>query len=221
MSDVAVGIDGWKSGWIAVVLDGAEINVEYGATLQHLTDLHGDATIVVDVPIGLPTDGRREADIQARAFVGPRRSSVFFAPPAAAMVEETYQRALAVSRERFGFGISAQSYALRNKILEAQELIDSGATLYEGHPEVSFAALKGGPLEYAKRTWNGQMERRRFLTDTGIAILDTLPAPVAKAPPDDVLDAAVMAWTARRVAAGDAGSFPEPPAAGVGQTIWY
>ncbi len=146
---------------------------------------------------------------------------MFFAPPAVALREETYQAALALCRERFGYGISAQSYALRAKILEAQRLIDDGVSLLEAHPEVSFAALKGAPLDHAKKTWNGQMERRRLLAEARIVIPDILPASVAGAPPDDVLDAAVLAWTARRVHSCDARSLPDQSSPSPGHTIWY
>ncbi len=86
---------------------------------------------------------------------------------------------------------------------------------------MSFAALKGAPLDHAKKTWNGQMERRRLLAEARIVIPDILPASVAGAPPDDVLDAAVLAWTARRVHSCDARSLPDQSSPSPGHTIWY
>ena len=35
---------------------------------------------MIDVPIGIPDVGPRRADLLARAFVGPRASSVFATP---------------------------------------------------------------------------------------------------------------------------------------------
>lgn len=219
-----VGVDGWRSSWLGVALDRSHLALHVEDTLEALTVqfLHADA-VVVDVPIGLPLSGRRCADQEARRMVGPRASSVFSAPPALPLEEPTYQDALRVCRERFGFGLSSQSYALRDKIAEAAALVASGIPITEGHPEVSFVALKGSTLDYPKRTWNGQIERRALLAADGITLPDRLPGRIGQAPPDDVLDAAVMAWTARRLARGEARSLPDPPEQIEGRpvAIWY
>ena len=41
----------------------------------------GVEIIGVDMPIGLLADGWRDCDIEVRAFLGARRSSVFLVPP--------------------------------------------------------------------------------------------------------------------------------------------
>jgi len=219
-----VGIDGWKSGWLGVVLEGGGVTLRFENALAGFVErlAHADA-IVVDVPIGFPVEGRRLADQEARRMVGPRAASVFSTPPAAPLHAESYQEALQLCRNKHGFGLSSQSYALRTKILEADALVKGGALLIEGHPEVSFAALKGDYLEFAKRTWNGQMERRSLLTNAGIDLPDLLPVDIGKVPVDNVLDAAVMAWTARRLAEGNARSLPDPPEEISGQpvAIWF
>jgi predicted RNase H-like nuclease len=81
--------------------------------------------------------------------------------------------------------------------------------LHEVHPEVSFAVLAGGPIAFAKRTWNGQHQRLRLLADVGIQIPYRLDAGLVGA--DDVLDAAVVAWTATRIARGEHVTFPTDP----------
>jgi len=68
--------------------------------------------------------------------------------------------------------------------------------------------MKGAPLNHAKKTWNGQMERRALLAAEGIELPDTLDDPAGKIPPDDILDAAATAWTAWRCARGRANSLP-------------
>ncbi len=50
-------------------------------------------------------------------------------------------------------GISQQAWALRRKIREVAVSADS--RVFEVHPEVSFAAMRGAALRYSKRTWNG------------------------------------------------------------------
>ena len=225
VADAAVlGIDGWKSGWLAVVLLENRVEVEFRTRLaDYVSDFADAAAIVVDVPVGMPLEGRRVADIEARRFVGRRASSVFPVPPEAVLRTPTYQLALTMCREVFGFGLSSQSYALRQKVLDAGELARKGAPLTEGHPEVSFTALKGASLGYPKRAWNGQHERRLLLEAFGIDLPDRLPGAVGSAPADDVLDAAAMAWTARRVARGEAKSLPNPPELieGLPVAIWY
>ena len=94
--------------------------------------------------------------------------------------------------------------------------------LYEVHPEVSFRHLGGAPMAYAKTTWNGQAARRTALVAHGIEVPDGIGV-AGKAAPDDVLDAAVAAWSAHRIATGRAVSYPDPPqrsASGQEIAIW-
>jgi len=135
-------------------------------------------------------------------------------PPREALLAPTYADA-----RRLLPSLSAQSYALRRKILE----VDAALTdrIFEVHPEVSFATLAGAHLLHPKRTWNGLMERRRLLAEAGIELPADLPGCDAAA--DDVLDAAAVAWTAARKARGEARTLPaEPPlTGGRAVAIWY
>ena len=222
-----VGVDGWKSGWIAVVVDASDGAVDgvigFSSFREPPAPVADASIVVVDIPIGLPLSGRRQADSAARRFVGPRASSVFPTLPRAPLEAPTYQDALALSRRLFGFGISAQSYALRSKILELAEVTETDRRITEGHPETSFTAINGSPLQYSKKVWNGITERRRLLAEAGIHLADDLPPEVGSAPPDDVIDSAVMAWTALRVDAGSARCLPDPPEIIGGRevAIWY
>jgi len=157
----------------------------------------------VDVPIGLPEPGvRRRADLDARAAVGARRSSVFFTPSRAALECPTYSAAREVAPNT-----SAQAWALRTAILDVDRVRDP--RLHEVHPEVSFAVLARGPMAFAKRTWNGHRERLRLLAQVGIELPERLDAGLVAA--DDVLDAAVAAWTATRIACSEHVTFPADP----------
>ena len=221
---LVVGVDATMKGWVAVVAeDGAFVEARAFLTIAELASQLTDVDVIgVDIPIGLPDSGRRAADVAAREFVGPRRSSVFFTHPLAVIEAPTYADAREIAKQRFGTGISAQAYALRNKILEVDAIVESDDRIIEVHPEVSFRELAGTHLLHSKRTWNGQMERRRLLADGEI----TLPGHLVEAgdiPVDDVLDAAVCAWTAARFAAGTARSMPDPPEisdAGRPMAIW-
>lgn len=211
MAEQVVGVDGYPRGWVAVVL--AEGAFERARTFRDfvavLDDFSGAACIAVDIPIG---GGPREADAAARAFVGPRRSSVFPTPPAEIVALDDYREAL--SRHP---GLSRQTFALFRKIREvAEHATDS--RVVEVHPEVSFRALKGAELESPKTTWDGFMERRRLLAEAGIALPDELGSGL---PLVDVLDAAVAAWSARRYALGRAESLPSGASPGGRAVIWY
>lgn len=216
MSTVA-GIDACRRGWFALVADESGFVRSFVAPTfaEVLARLNDAAAIAVDIPIGLPESGARAADLAARAFVGPRRSSVFPAPTRPAVACGSYREA-----RRVVPSLSAQSYALRKKILEVDADLDD--RVFEIHPEVSFAALAGRHLRHSKRSWNGQMERRHLLALAGLELPDELSGG-SEAAADDVLDAAVAAWTARRKLAGQAQTLPAdaPRETGRPIAIWY
>ena len=54
------------------------------------------------------------------------------------------------------------------------------------------------------------MARRALLAGVGISLPGNLAAAGAAAP-DDILDAAAVAWSADRIARGQASSLPDPP----------
>jgi predicted RNase H-like nuclease len=116
-----------------------------------------------------------------------------------------------VARALDGRAISRQAWALRTKILEVGAWLPTApCPVYEVHPEVSFSLLAGAPILAGKRTAAGLAARRQALSDAGIAV-PARPPDARGVAPDDVVDAAVVAWTARRIAAGRARSFPDPP----------
>lgn len=219
-----VGVDAWKRGWIAVsVVDGWVVSVTAHETIADVVRAEPEAAVIgVDIPIGLPETPSRPADAAARRFIGARASSIFPAPPRDVLEAASYQEALALSRKRYAIGVTAQSYALRRRILETDEVARTDDRIIEVHPEVAFRALAGAPLSFAKRTWNGQMERRRLLSDAGLSVPDHLGEAAGTVPADDVLDAVAVAWSAGRFARGDARALPaETPLPGFGGVIWY
>ncbi len=212
-----VGVDACKTGWIAVTLVGDKgVEAHYLPTIELLHPLAALAdAVAIDIPIGLPTDGPREADLQARRFLHARRSSVFLTPVREALAAETYALATQAAIARTGSGISRQAYALRNKILDVERWLPSSASpVYEVHPEVSFAVLLGAPARASKKTWAGMVERREALEAAGISLDGIDGVAAVHAAVDDMLDAAVAAWTAGRIASGRARSFPDPPQLG-------
>jgi len=195
--------DGWVAGVFAVDLAGL------AAQAAAVADV---AVIAIDMPIGLPDGGRRQADLLAREAVGPRWRSVFMTPVRAALAEDTYHAAARVSVQVTGGGISQQAYALRPRIIEADAwAAASTVPVIEVHPEVSFATLAGAHLPHPKRCWAGMVLRRSLLAGAGITVPDDLGQLGAHAAADDVYDATAAAWSARRYATGTATSYPDPP----------
>ena len=171
------------------------------------------AAVAVDIPIGLSADGRREADFEARRRLGPRRSSVFPAPPRFVLKATDYEAANSTSKSRFGRGLQKQTFNIVPKIREADASMTPAMqdSVVESHPEVCFWALGGEQhLMHPKRTRQGQAERMRLLESVYGDPVRRL-APPKGAARDDLYDACVLAWTASRVAAGTAVHLPNEP----------
>ena len=224
---VVIGVDGCARGWVFVRLeDGAFASAALHARFADGVGAAGDAAVIgVDMPIGYPFSPARPraADVAARAMLGRRASSVFAVPPRAVLTAPDWATANDRSRARTGRGLSQQSFAIAGKILEVERVAALDERVHEVHPEVSFQALAGHPLAASKRQWNGQTERRALLAGVGIRIPDALDE-VGTAAADDILDAAVAAWSAGRIAAGEAVSLPSPPELdddGHPIAIWY
>ena len=213
--DGVLGVDACRAGWVGAFL-GPEgrgsVTVVVAPTVALLLQLGGAADVVgVDIPIGLPDGGRREADVRTRRFLGrAKSSSVFTTPTRAALQEADYAAANARNRERAGMGLSRQAHALRRSILEVDAWLRAGPAcrVLEVHPEASFAMMTGATLTTRKRTPEGRQERRAALAGVGIHVA---PTPPRGAAPDDVLDACAAAWSAHRVRVGSALSFPDEP----------
>ncbi|GAB4055080.1 DUF429 domain-containing protein [Catellatospora paridis] len=229
MTGRVLGADACKAGWVGVVLDGTTVDAHFGATIAELVgaaDAGGEVAVVgIDIPIGLPDQGRRRADVQARVMAGPRWASVFMTPVRAALAAGDHAEAVRLNRERTGEGVSQQAYGLRHKILDVDAWIrDTGRRAVEVHPELSFAQLAdGAALAAGKTTWAGAQRRRELLAAAGVLPSGDLGQAGRLARVDDVLAAAAAAWSARRVLAGAAFSIPAVPeqlAGGVEAAIW-
>ena len=211
-----LGVDACKMGWVGVVLHEGVARVHVARTIAALVaavEIDGQlAAIGIDIPIGLPDTGRRQADELAYKAVGPRRSSVFMTPVRAALAADSHAAAVRVNKERADEGVSVQAYRLREKIFEVDAWVrQAGRRVVEVHPEVSFAELAGSPLPAGKRTWTGAHHRRSLLAAAGIHLADDVGEAGRNVAVDDVLDAGAAAWTATRVAAAVATPLPDPP----------
>jgi len=209
MTASVTGVDACRGGWVAVTLTDGAVHVAVAKTLDRLT-LTGTGVTGIDMPLGLLPEGWRAADLLARRALGRRGSCVFAIPPRPVWRQPCYADANRRCRELTGRGMSAQAWGLRAKLLEA-DLFRRGAALsrepfFEVHPELSFAALSGAPLAASKHSPDGLAVRRALLAAVGVI----LPSRVPGAAEDDLLDAAAVAWSARRIAAGTAVTLTDP-----------
>jgi predicted RNase H-like nuclease len=92
------------------------------------------AVIAIDMPIGLPDNAPRQADLLARAAIGRLSSSVFTTPVRAALQAPTHAEAVLINRELTGQGLSIQAYGLRAKLFEVDEWLTRATTQVDERP---------------------------------------------------------------------------------------
>ena len=213
-----LGADACPGAWIGVAVRGSNVRAYLDPEIESLVRqaaADGPLSVVgIDMPIGLADSGLRQADVLARAAAGPRWQSVFLTPVRSALETGDYALAVAENRRCGGGGVSRQAFGLSAKIGQVDRwlrTLPADLRVVEVHPELSFGAMAGAPLPERKSTWAGVVRRRQLLADHGIVLPDDLGEPGRTAGPDDVLDAAAVAWTALRVARGDARCLPDPP----------
>ena len=235
------GLDGCRAGWIAAFVrpsgDNGVIRV-----MPSFTDLAMEreqpVVVAVDMPIGLPErtgPGGRPAENMVRPLLGARQSSVFSVPSRAALEAADYRQACAIALTTSDppRKISKQLFMIAPRIREVDTTLRGdpvlAARVFEVHPEVAFWRLNDKrpltePKKIKGKPWPPGLElRRELLRKSGLpaALIDAVPPPGAG--PDDLLDALACAAVARRIHAGVARPFPDPPprdAFGLQMAIW-
>ncbi len=212
-----LGVDACRTGWVGVLLgpDG-RATVHVAATIADLMELVREtvepAVVAIDIPIGLPDHGVRQADVEARRQLVGKGSSLFSTLTRSAYEAPTYEQARAANLTATdGRSASAQAYALRAKILDVDAWLRSGpgVEVIEVHPELSFARMAGAPLLASKKDEEGSRARRETLHAHGV----TAPAWFRGGGfgEDDLLDACAALWSAARHDRGASESFPSVP----------
>lgn len=224
------GVDGCRGGWIVALMEAsARSSSRLRFTLCRRFDeilalSSRPAVIAVDIPIGLvdrPEPGGRQCDREARRILRERRSSIF-SPPAR-------------SQLRTLSGMSRQTIMIRPKIIEVDRLMTPQLQdiVHESHPELAFTALAGHPIAFGKKTKAGRDKRRQALEQGTRGLLQDIGRTVKEAARlyscrevavDDLLDAVVLAWTARRIYHRMATRVPAIPPIdrkGLRMEIWF
>ena len=218
MADYVMGVDGCRSGWLICQYEFAahRLSFDVKRTFPDLLQDAADAQrIGIDIPIGLTDDGQaRRCDKEARQMLGlPRASSVFPAPARCILDEPDYaaacRRSLAVCRKK----VSQQAFAIFSKIAEVDRVINPElqAQLFEVHPEVCFWGFGRSAMRYRKKVALGYEERHGLLAaalQCAIPQRNEVRRLGFACEPDDLLDAAVAAFTAYRVAMDTAERIP-------------
>ncbi|MCX6433226.1 MAG: DUF429 domain-containing protein [Actinobacteria bacterium] len=212
----AIGIDGYRGGWVSARLDDACITWST-ATVPDIGSLLASGIIVgVDMPIGLLDTGERECDALARRALPGAASRVFTTPPRSVLElgpDAPNAEVQDLCRGLTGKGVSRQALNLAPRILALDEHLarTSGHLVVEVHPEISFAELAGHVLA-SKKSAAGVGQRIAALESwlpTTAAALTTVASDV---PIDDALDALAALWSAVRLRDGQARTLPRDAA---------
>lgn len=216
-----VGVDWASRGWLAVAIEDDEWTARMHPSIHSVWFDHRDAeSILVDIPIGLPESKRRECDRGAKEFLGPDRArSVFWTPCRDAVERDTYAAAKRANRAARGDSLSTQAWGLVPRIREVDRFLrdtdDARGVVAESHPEVCFASFASGSLT-SKHDDDGIDARRAILEatdDSAAGVYDRFVDEHIESQPswarrigssnrDDLLDAMVLALTAKAGAGG-------------------
>ncbi len=85
------GADGCREGWLCVEeREGRLTGRIFRAFIELLAALPRASVIAVDIPIGLPEQGKRDFDTAARKALSPTRTSSVFPTPVLGVLHETH-----------------------------------------------------------------------------------------------------------------------------------
>jgi len=235
------GVDGCKAGWIIASCDASAteapvLRIEPCWEVL-IRNLPAGGLIAVDMPIGLPDqiEGSGRGPEQAvRALLGQRQSSVFSIPARAAVQAEDYRAACAIALATSNppRKVSKQGFHLFPKIREIDAALRTEPgwrnRIFETHPELAFATMRGAPLIHPKKIGGvvnpaGMAERRALLLAAGLPAATVNAGPPKGASADDLLDALAALIVARHIVAGRGKPLPDPPGRdshGLAIAIW-
>lgn len=201
------GIDGCKIGWVVAAYDGKTARCQVCQTFEEaVAACDSMKCVFIDMPIGLSSDGNRQADVEARNFLPSHlKSSIFNTPVRDAVHARNKDEAKSINQKLTGKSLSEQSLGLFKKITEVDNFLQSQHSarkiFHEAHPEVRFSKYAGRPLKYGKKDLPGGLERLRILMQhipeaEGIlhAVRETHPP--SKVAADDILDGLILALSA-------------------------
>jgi predicted RNase H-like nuclease len=226
VKSIALGLDGFSRGWVAVELDGDERRISFHSSVADALEGPFDRA-GIDIPIGMTDDGERACDLLAREKLRPHGSRVFtgarrwlwqeFDNP-----DEANKEALRRGQKR----VSRQLWHIGAKIMEVDVFLRAhpAADIREVHPELVFLRLNGNRPLPPKKSEAGETLRRRLLKGQGFGEIDGWLGEIrigSGAKRDDVLDACAVAIAARAPAGCLPEAAPDLDAQRLAMQIWY
>jgi predicted RNase H-like nuclease len=217
---IVAGVDGCPGGWLALVdRDDGQPKARIFARFANLLNALPKAKVIaVDIPIGLPEVGARACDMHARhELAQPRGSSVFPAPLRAVLAARSWEEACTIRFRIDGKKMSKQAWGIVPKVREVDALLREDARLtarvFEVHPEVSFAAWAGEPMQHSKKKSAGMLDRRKLIMAKWPDAIANCRAMLAgeRYAVDDLYDAFAALWTAHRISAKKSRAIPSIP----------
>jgi predicted RNase H-like nuclease len=215
-----VGIDGCKSGWFAAWQN--QEGVIETAVFQSISNLKNffigtnQLIIGIDIPVILSEVMPRQADQLARKLLSKKASSVFTAPTPEMLDQPNYEKASLVSKKLIGKSMSLQSWYLFPKIKDVQNILHyENIKVFEIHPELSFRAMNNEKVILESKKTDEGFKIRKSLLDKHFLNLnfDAIRTKYQKKEvmDNDILDALVVLWSAKRIANNQASYIPKIP----------
>ncbi|MBR1129046.1 DUF429 domain-containing protein [Bradyrhizobium iriomotense] len=165
-----LGLDGFRFGWVAAWIDErGDHGFDYSPGLMRLLAIP-HARAMIDMPIGLKSEGYRRCDKDARKLVG---TAVFLGARRDLWTFPDMATANAHYRQRDDKGVSAQLWNIRDKMREVDEAMTPTrqAVIGEAHPELIFWNLAGRVRLAKKTTAEGREQRIALLEQRGFTRL--------------------------------------------------
>lgn len=199
---VSIGVDGCKGGWLVATIEDGSLEFNLVRDLSPLFE-NTQARVLVDMPMGLPAHERRLCDLEARALLGHRRSTLFPVATRAALYAPTYHECCEVNARLQGCRVSKQLWNLSAKIRHLDTIVRARADLHErvaeGHPELAFLRCSSNSAALPSKGTPEGLHRRVSVIDQLLStnvrdLIDPFLSHHARnATVVDCLDAAVLA----------------------------
>ncbi len=186
-----------------------------------------DLAVGHDDPEGKRRGGRRACDVAAREVHGDNRPDLPLVPPPSLLALDDLEVAQEAAEDRGWVEPVAGLWRLKDRLSALDQVADD-ERLFEVRTELSFEAMqrsqgREGQLPTPPHAWKGLVARLKLLAEEGLRPARSVGG-VGHLSPKEATGATAAAWTAHRIATGEAVSLldtpPDDPRTGRPVTIW-